>query len=91
MLEGKTASGFAYAIDEEALDDMEFLENLISYEDGNKKLMPKLCEQFLGKEQKDALYEYCRGAKGRVSASKVMGEMNDILVNVGKKDSDVKN
>jgi|GEM_PF-521680 len=80
MTEGKTKSGFAFKIDEDVRDDMELLEGFIDLDDGDMKALPKCIIALLGKEQKIALYNHCRSEKtGRVSASKVMKEVKEIL------------
>ena len=80
MIEGKTKSGFAYAIDDEVRDDMELLEGFISLDNGDMTSLPKCIIALLGKDQKEALYDHCRSEKtGRVSAKMVMAEVGEIL------------
>ena len=91
MLKGKTESGFAFKIDEEVRDDMELLENLTRIDEGETELTPKVIESLLGKEQKKALYDFCRGKSGRVSATRVMMELKSIFENINKSEDDTKN
>lgn len=80
MIEGKTNSGFSYAIDDDVMDDMELLEGFISLDNGDMTSLPKCIIALLGKEQKEALYDHCRSEKtGRVSAKKVIAEIREIL------------
>lgn len=88
---GKTATGFQFSIDAEALDDMELLEELGELTGGNMEAVPKVLTMFLGEKQKAKLYEHCRAKSGRVLASKVVEELNSIFTVAGEENSDVKN
>ena len=79
MLTGKTKTGFEFEIDDEAKDDMEFLEALVDFTKGNKTRFPDLINMFFGEEQKQKLYEHCRSESGRVLASKVELELMGVL------------
>lgn len=91
MLRGKTPSGFSFKISEEARDDMELLELITKFDAGQKELISDVLIGLLGQEQKDKLYEYCRGKTGRVSATKVFQELHDIFDVIQKSEEDVKN
>lgn len=91
MIKGITPNGFELEIDEEALDDMEMLEGFTAISKGDVSALPGTLEKFLGKEQKDRLYDFCRSKTGRVSAKKVMEETNAIFVEIGKSENSVKN
>lgn len=65
MTKGTLDNGFEFAIDENRIDDMRFLEDLAAM-DENPLLMPKVIERMLGKEQKEALYKHLE-KEGRVS------------------------
>lgn len=84
MLSGVTESGFEFEIEEEALDDMEYLEALAEAEEDNTRI-PKVIEMTLGKEGKKRLYDHFRDEKGRVQASKVVPEFKEILDKAGSK------
>ena len=79
MLTGKTKTGFEFELDEEAKDDMEFLDALVDFTKGNKARFPELVSIFFGEEQKRKLYEHCRSENGRVLASKVEIELINVL------------
>lgn len=84
MTEGKTKSGFVFAIDEDVKDDMELLESFIELDSGNMTVLPKCITSLLGKDQKEKLYDHCRSEKtGRVSAQAVMREIKEILDDAG--------
>lgn len=91
MLKGKTDSGFSFSIEEEARDDMELLENITKLDAGQRELLPDVLVGLLGQEQKDKLYDYCRGKSGRVSATKVFMELKSIFAAIEKSEDDVKN
>lgn len=62
--------GFSCDINEETLDDMEFVDMLADCED-NPHHIGRLVERLFGKEQKKALYDHIRTKDGRVPISKV--------------------
>lgn len=74
-----TASGFRCAVEEDALDDMELLEHLISLDSGDGTALPALLSQLLGKDGKRSLYDHVRTDRGRVPAGAVMAELGEIL------------
>lgn len=82
MLSGVTESGFEFEIDEEALDDMEYLEALAEAEDDSTRF-PRVIEMTLGKEGKKRLYDHVRNEKGRASATKAIAEFTEILEKAG--------
>ena len=91
MIKGKTESGFAFQIDEEARDDMELLDAILKLDAGEKQYMSEVVVRLLGEEQRDKLYDHCRGKSGRVLASKVLAEVNGIFEAIQNSDSDLKN
>lgn len=91
MVKGKTASGFQFKIYEEARDDMELLENITKFDAGHKELLPDVLVGLLGQEQKDKLYDHCRGKSGRVSATKVFEELKSIFDVIQNSEDDLKN
>lgn len=91
MIKGKTESGFAFQIDEEARDDMELLDAIVKLDAGEKQYMSEVVERLLGSEQRDKLYDYCRGKSGRVLASKVFTEITAIFDAIKNSDDDLKN
>lgn len=91
MVKGKTDSGFAFTVSDEARDDMELLENLTAISKGDISALPETIEMFLGVNQKKKLYEHCRGKSGRVSSKKVITELRDIFDKIGKSNDEIKN
>lgn len=80
MLTGTTSTGFTWNIEEDALDDMELLDGLVGWENGDQSAASSVCLHLLGKEQRAALYEHLRGVNGRVKATQVLTAVNEILV-----------
>ena len=79
MLTGVTESGFKFEIDEEVMDDMEFLEILIDISKGDKSKLPAFVTSFFGEEQKARLYDHCRSEKGLVSLSRIETEIKGVF------------
>ena len=77
-----TESGFEFEIEEDALDDMEFLEVLMKVQEDEKSqqiYLPKLCEVLLGAEGYKALKEHEKKKKGKVRISRVAKEFTEIM------------
>ena len=79
MIRGKTESGFEYEIDEEILDDYDFLELLCQIDEGETSLTIKMVDKLLGSEQKERLKDHVRTERGRVSAKRLITEMMEIF------------
>lgn len=82
MIEGKTQSGFVYAIDENNVDQ-EFLDALSEAEEGNPLKVSKALRLLLGEEQRKRLYDHLRNEKGKVPVQAVSEAFRDILANDG--------
>lgn len=91
MIEGTTKAGFSFALDDDALDDMELLDGLIELDKGNVSGLADTMKALLGDEQKTRLYEFCRTEKGRVSARKVFAEVREIFNVASNLSKQVKN
>lgn len=79
MLRGKTESGFEFEIDEEILDDYDFLELLCHIDEGDASLTTKMVDMLLGEEQKKRLKDHVRAKSGRVSATRLLAEVMEIF------------
>lgn len=88
---GETETGFQFTIEQEARDDMEFLELVSGITEGHLESVPKALEMLLGVEQKKKLYEHCRLKSGRVPATKVFAEMKSIFDVAAQKSEEIKN
>lgn len=85
-MQGKTESGFEYEVDKEVFDDYEFLLVLAEVDDGKKGKIAEVVRRLLGEEQEKKLMEHVRNDKGRVSFSKMMKEVKDIIDLIGVKE-----
>lgn len=85
MVTGKTASGFEFAIDPEAIDDFEVLEALANVSKGEVLDLPFVVEKILGKEQKKRLYDHLRNKQGRVPVKQTSEEIVEIFKAAGEK------
>lgn len=79
MLTGTTSSGFAWEIEEDALDDMELLDALAEIDAGRTDAVSAACLHLVGKKQRAALYDHLRDETGRVRISAVANELGEIL------------
>ena len=82
MVEGTTTSGFKFSLDEEKIDDMEFVELLAEVDDDFTKL-PKVIDWALGESQKKRLYEHLKEKFGRASMAKTNEELGEIFEAAG--------
>ena len=67
MIKGTTKSGFAFEIDETAVNDMRVIDAMVEVESGNLGGVSKLISLIFDKDQKKALYAFCADEKGRVN------------------------
>lgn len=79
MFRGKTESGFEFNLDEECLNDLEFIENLKAVDKGDITLLPEVIVAVLGEEQKKKLYNHIRSKAGRVKVDLVAKELQEIF------------
>lgn len=78
MLKGKTAAGFAFEVDPDALNDMELMENIADV-GSNPTLLPKVIRTVLGDDQKKAFYEHYRNENGKVPVDVISAAFVEIL------------
>lgn len=76
---GVTKSGFTFEIADEKLDDYELFEKLCEVDNGNCAVLPEMLNCMLGKEQVKCLKEHIREKEGRITVSKMMEEVGQIL------------
>ena len=79
MIKGNTKSGFEFEIDENVFDDWELIEKFRAIEKGEDSLVVDVIEQILGIEQKERLKEFIRDKNGKVSASGMEMELEEIF------------
>lgn len=78
MISGKTKSGFEFNLDDEAMNDMELLEDLKKLDGGDVLAVPSILERMLGKQKED-LYNHVRTESGRVPIDALVGELKGIF------------
>lgn len=78
MVKGTTGTGFAFEVDEEILNDIEFLELYVAWEKDGRGVFP-LMDFVLGPEQKRALYEHHRNERGYSPKEDVVAAFREIL------------
>ena len=81
MITGITESGFNFEIEEEAIDDYELFENLCAIDNGDISKSTIVADGDLGKEQLKRLKEHCRNENGRISTTKMIDEITQIMLN----------
>lgn len=82
MKRGITESGFEFEINEEILDDYDFLELMCKIDEGDTKLTIKMVDMLLGDEQKEKLKEHVRNESGKVSARRLLDEVGEIFASI---------
>lgn len=80
-----TQSGFEIDIEENKLDDMEFLELVCDIDGGNILAYRKLINKLMSAEDKERLYNHVRGEDGRVPLTAVGAEITAVLERMNTK------
>lgn len=83
MLTGTTKTGFKFAIDESATDDMELLDALVEADAGNPLAFSQVMNRLFAPEMKKNLYDHVRNKDGRVPIKGIVEELTDILSSSG--------
>lgn len=84
MITGTTRNGFAFSIDEGAMDDMELVDALAEVTDNNAMAISKVCVKIFGKEQRKRLYDSLRTEEGRVPLAEVSEAIADVMTAFGE-------
>ena len=82
MIEGSTAKGFKFSIDEDALNDYDVLAGLSEIDAGNMSHLTNTVRVFLGDEQEKELRKFVRDQYGngkRTPARAMVAEFSEIL------------
>lgn len=80
---GATKSGFSYAINRKALDNMELIDALADSADGDTLAVSKVCRLLLKPEQRKALYDHVRTEDGRVPTEAISAEIVEMFSALG--------
>lgn len=87
MVKGELKSGFKFELDDEAMDDIEFVELLADAETSVTPI-PKIATIALGKEQYKKLKDHLRNENGRVPVSVINEALSEMFENA---DAEIKN
>lgn len=79
MTKGQTASGFAFELKENVLDNMELLELMVEVQSGNPAALIPSLKMILGDDQRKALYDHLRTEDGRVPIAAVASAFAEIV------------
>lgn len=83
MINGKTKSGFAFSVDENAMNDMELVDVLADKEIDDAFRMSYILKRLLPADQRKKLYDHVRTDNGRVPVDAVVAEIEDIFAAMG--------
>lgn len=86
IIKGKTTTGFAYKIDSDFVNDVEFLELFADVQNGDTLGVFNIIKKILGDDQKKALYDHIRTKKGVVPMDRLNDEITDILKVISEAD-----
>jgi len=84
MIQGKTKSGFAYALDKDVMNNMELVDALAEMQEENPLSVSRVLNLILDKNQKQRLYNHVRTESGRVSMEKIIEELGEIFSAFGQ-------
>ena len=90
MIAGTTAKGFKYEIPEKRLHNMRLVE-VLARVDTEPTLIPRLLDLLLGKDQKEAMYDFFEDEDGIVLESDITEAVAEIFDKAAAEDPDVKN
>lgn len=83
MIEGKTKTGFAFAVDENTMNDMELVDVLADKNTDEAFRVSQVIRKLLPDDQRKALYDHVRLESGRVPIDAVSEEISDIFTAMG--------
>lgn len=84
MICGKTKSGFTFAVNENAMNDMELVD-LLADDDLNDAIKAsKVVHKLLSDKQCKRLYDHVRTPEGRVPMDAISQEVANIFAALGK-------
>ena len=78
MKEIKTSCGVTVTVDETVFDDMEMLDRLLEFQQGQYESLPLIIRDILG-DQKKAVYDALRDERGRVPTKAFGAVFDEIL------------
>lgn len=85
MKQIETSSGFSVQVNENAADDLEFLDIICEIDDGNVRAYRKLMNKLLTEQDQKRMFDHIRTEDGRVPISSIDRELTEIVSAIGKK------
>lgn len=83
MICGKTATGFAFKVPKNVLDNMELVDTLAEMQEDNPLAVSAVVRLLLGEVQRKALYDHLRAPDGRVPIVAVTDAVKDVFAALG--------
>lgn len=83
MITGKTASGFEFTLDEQAMDDMNLIDALAGASENDPLQFSRVIRLLLGEEQRKRLYNTLKNEAGRVPVERVSEAVSEIFAAAG--------
>lgn len=84
MIRGTTSSGFAYALPENAIDNMDLVDALADAANNDPLAVSRVCRLFLSEELRRRLYEHLRTEDGRVPIAAITNELGEMFAAYGE-------
>ncbi len=85
MIQGTTKSGFAYELQDDAMNNMELVDAMAELDDGGHPFaLSRVCLLLLGRDQRKRLYDHIRTEDGRVPPKAMGEEIADIIRGFGE-------
>ncbi len=86
MTKIKLSCGFEANVDEEAINDVDMLEDLNDLREGDVTAFVRILKLFgLEKEERNALYQTLKNENGRAPIDKLMEQVNEIFGQLNSK------
>lgn len=85
MKQIRTSSGFEAQINENAADDLAFLDLICDLDDGNVRAYRAMLDKLLTEEDKQRLFNHVRTEDGRIPVSAINTELAELIKGIGKK------
>lgn len=88
----ETESGYKLTVDEEALNDIQLIDDLKDLDAGNMLALSSASERLLGREQREELYKQIKEKTGsqRVKVNDFKDALSEIITAIGKSSEKVK-
>ncbi len=77
--------GYEGDVDENSVNDMEFLDALTDLQEGDPTALSKMCSLLFTKSEKKRFYDACRNESGRAEPEKVSEQITELLKQLNSK------